>query len=62
MCRTIRNLLRVESFDFDSKAIVEENHEAVVKVFSELMDVLERKNIGSIHSNINEISKYRKIL
>lgn len=60
MCRTIRSLLRVESCDFDTKTFVEESHESVVKLISELMDVLERKNIGNIHSNINEISKYQK--
>ena len=59
MCRTIRSLLRIEGLNIEEKkqGFIEARHEAVVKILAELMDVLEKKNIGSIKSNVNEISR-----
>ena len=48
MCRTIRSLLRMEDLNNGATepGLIEARHEAVVKILTEIMGVLEKKRIG----------------
>lgn len=57
LCTTLRNLLTIKSnYDEKKQGPVECRLEAVGKIITELMDVLENKNIGCIKENVNSIS------
>jgi len=55
LCNCLRNLLVIEINFEESKT--DARLELVSKVLAELMDVLERKNIGNVSKDINEMSK-----
>lgn len=58
LCSTLKNLLTIEShYEEKRQGPIESRLEAVGKIISELMDVLEKKNIGDIKNDINNISK-----